>query len=62
MPIAMQITLVGKIVSVQEQSTNLTLMLDDGTGRVELKYWIDNDEAELVRVSFASEAHMCPAP
>ncbi len=62
MPIAMQITLVGKIVSVQEQSTNLTLMLDDGTGRVELKYWIDNDEAELVCVSFASEAHMCPAP
>jgi replication factor A2 len=42
------ITLVGKIASVQEQSTNLTLMLDDGTGRVELKYWIDNDEAELL--------------
>ncbi len=31
-----------------EQATNLTLMLDDGTGQVELKYWIDNDEAELV--------------
>ena len=43
-----QVTLVGRLVSMVEQATNLTLMLDDGTGQVELKYWIDNDEAELV--------------
>lgn len=40
------VTLVGKILSVQEQATNLTIVLDDGTGRVELKYWIDSDETE----------------
>lgn len=45
---AMQVTLVGKILSVQEQATNLTIVLDDGTGRVELKYWIDSDESEQV--------------
>ena len=43
-----QVTLVGRLVSMVEQATNLTLVLDDGTGQVELKYWIDNDEAELV--------------
>jgi replication factor A2 len=43
------VTLVGRLVSMVEQATNLTLMLDDGTGQVELKYWIDNDEAELLQ-------------
>jgi hypothetical protein len=43
-----QVTLVGRLISMQEQATNLTLVLDDGTGQVELKYWIDSDEIELV--------------
>jgi hypothetical protein len=48
-----QITLVGRFVSMHEQATNLTMVLDDGTGRVEIKYFIDSEETELVRVTVA---------
>jgi hypothetical protein len=48
--VVVQITLVGKLVSMHELATNLSMVLDDGTGRVDIKYWIDNDETDLVRV------------
>ncbi|KAF4636160.1 hypothetical protein G7Y89_g1917 [Cudoniella acicularis] len=41
-----QITFVGQINSVYPQATNITYKLDDGTGIVEVKLWIDAEAAE----------------
>ena len=38
-----QITFVGQVRSIQQQTTNITYKLDDGTGIVEVKQWIDSD-------------------
>ncbi|KAK9810493.1 hypothetical protein WJX72_011667 [[Myrmecia] bisecta] len=43
------ITLVGKLVDVKQFETNLTYILDDGTGKVEIKFWLDNDEGDQVQ-------------
>ena len=39
----MQITFVGQIRNVSTQTTNITYKVDDGTGTVEVKQWIDSD-------------------
>ena len=49
----MQVTLVGKITSCDELSTQLKLRLDDGTGTAEVCHWIDSD-SEPHQVSFVS--------
>lgn len=41
-----QVTFVGQIRSVNAQATNITLKIDDGTGQVEVKKWIDGDKPE----------------
>lgn len=42
-----QVRLVGCIVEMKEQSTNVTYTVEDGTGRVECKQWLDaEDETE----------------
>ncbi|KAK7511602.1 replication factor A2 [Phyllosticta citriasiana] len=38
-----QITFVGQIRNISQQSTNITYKFDDGTGTVEVKQWIDSD-------------------
>ena len=38
-----QITFVGQIRNISTQTTNITYKLDDGTGTVEAKQWIDAD-------------------
>jgi replication factor A2 len=38
-----QITFVGQIRNVSTQTTNITYKIDDGTGTVEVKQWIDSD-------------------
>jgi replication factor A2 len=38
-----QITFVGQIRNVSTQTTNITYRVDDGTGTVEVKKWIDSD-------------------
>ncbi|KAL8848176.1 MAG: hypothetical protein Q9221_006784 [Calogaya cf. arnoldii] len=40
-----QITFVGQIRNISTQTTNITYKLDDGTGTVEVKQWIDSDSA-----------------
>lgn len=42
------VTVVGKIVSATEQSTCLIYKIDDGTGKVEVRFWIDSDDSELL--------------
>ena len=39
-----QVTLVGMVRAVSPQTTNVTLRLDDGTGTVEVKQWLDSDK------------------
>jgi len=41
-----QVTFVGQVRSVNPQSTNITLKIDDGTGQIEVKRWIDADKQE----------------
>ncbi|KAL6719306.1 Replication factor A protein 2 [Lecanora helva] len=38
-----QISFVGQIRNISTQTTNITYKLDDGTGTVEVKQWIDAD-------------------
>ena len=42
-----QITFVGQIRNVSSQTTNITYKVDDGTGTVEVKQWIDRDTANM---------------
>jgi len=35
------ITFIGRIRSVAEQTTNITYVIDDGTGTLEVKQWVD---------------------
>jgi replication factor A2 len=39
-----QITLVGSILSVDAQATNVTYLIDDGTGKVTVRIYVDSDE------------------
>jgi len=38
-----QLTFVGQINSIQSQTTNTTYKVDDGTGLIDVKQWIDSD-------------------
>ncbi|KAF2743121.1 replication protein A, subunit RPA32 [Sporormia fimetaria CBS 119925] len=40
-----QLTFVGQIRNLSSQTTNITYKIDDGTGVIEVKQWIDSDEA-----------------
>jgi replication factor A2 len=40
---SVQVTFVGQIRNVSTQTTNITYKIDDGTGTVEVKQWIDSD-------------------
>ncbi|KAF8201721.1 hypothetical protein BJ912DRAFT_514297 [Pholiota molesta] len=37
-----QVTIIGHVVSIQKQTTNSVYMLDDGTGRMEARHWVDS--------------------
>ncbi|KAK4134247.1 replication protein A, subunit RPA32 [Trichocladium antarcticum] len=41
-----QITFVGQVRSVNPQTTNTTYRLDDGTGVIDVKWWIDADKID----------------
>ncbi|TGO23500.1 hypothetical protein BPAE_0130g00180 [Botrytis paeoniae] len=40
-----QLSFVGQVHSISTQATNNTYKVDDGTGLIEVKQWIDNDAA-----------------
>ncbi|KKY24559.1 putative replication factor-a protein [Phaeomoniella chlamydospora] len=40
-----QVTFVGQIRNISTQATNITYKVDDGTGTIEVKQWIDTDNA-----------------
>ena len=35
-------TVVGQVASIQKQATNCVYMVDDGTGRIEARHWVDS--------------------
>ncbi|PPQ87992.1 hypothetical protein CVT25_001071 [Psilocybe cyanescens] len=41
-----QATVVGQVVSVQKQTTNFVYMVDDGTGKMEARHWVDNSNED----------------
>ncbi|KAL5120305.1 Replication factor A protein 2 [Pleosporales sp. CAS-2024a] len=41
-----QLTFVGQIRNISTQTTNTTYRLDDGTGSIEVKQWVDSDNAD----------------
>ena len=45
-----QFTLLGRIISIQDLSTKLTIVMNDGTGEIELSYYLDSGSAETVRI------------
>lgn len=34
----------GLIQKATEQSTNMTFLVDDGTGQIDVRIWLDSDE------------------
>lgn len=40
---ATQVTFVGQVRNISKQTTNVTYKLDDGTGIIEVKVWVDMD-------------------
>ena len=41
-----QIRTIGCIVEMREQSTNILYIIEDGTGRIECKVWLETDQEE----------------
>ncbi|KIH90130.1 replication factor A2 [Sporothrix brasiliensis 5110] len=41
-----QLTLVGQVRAVNPQPTNVTYRIDDGTGSIDVKKWVDADKSE----------------
>ncbi|KAI0184417.1 putative replication factor-a protein [Xylaria flabelliformis] len=40
-----QVTIVGQVRTINPQTTNITYKIDDGTGIIEVKQWLDADKA-----------------
>ncbi|KAK3306996.1 uncharacterized protein B0T15DRAFT_484236 [Chaetomium strumarium] len=52
-----QVTLVGQIRSINQQTVNVTYRIDDGTGIINVKKWIDADKADSAP-SFALDTYV----
>ncbi|KAI0014422.1 replication protein A, subunit RPA32 [Xylariaceae sp. FL0662B] len=55
-----QVTFVGMVRSISPQTTNITYKLDDGTGTIEVKQWLDPDRQDDAggRPSFQPEQYV----
>lgn len=38
--------MVAQVISIQKQATNIVYNLDDGTGRLEARHWVDPSAME----------------
>jgi replication factor A2 len=47
-----QVTFVGMVRTVSPQTTNITFRLDDGTGIIEVKQWLDADKGDEDKPTF----------
>ncbi|KAI1760866.1 replication protein A, subunit RPA32 [Hypoxylon sp. FL1150] len=55
-----QVTFVGMVRQINPQTTNITYRLDDGTGVMEVKQWLDPDKADgdASRAAFTEEQYV----
>ncbi|KAL1846406.1 hypothetical protein VTK73DRAFT_290 [Phialemonium thermophilum] len=53
-----QVTLVGQVRSVNPQSTNITYRLDDGTGSIDVKRWVDAERPDDSDPKFALDQYV----
>jgi replication factor A2 len=51
---ALQVMFIGQIRNISTQATNITYRLDDGTGSIDVKKWIDPDAREALEVGATS--------
>jgi replication factor A2 len=51
------VTFVGQIRNISTQTTNITYKLDDGTGTIEVKQWIDTDAGSHAMDTSAATGH-----
>jgi replication factor A2 len=42
----LQITLVAQVITIDHQATNTVYWLDDGSGRIEGRHWVDSSSEE----------------
>jgi hypothetical protein len=43
-----QVTIVGKILSVQDSNLRITIVISDGTGTAEVSHWLSAEEGDWV--------------
>lgn len=55
-----QVTIVGMVRAINPQTTNITYKIDDGTGVIEVKQWLDADKTaeETATPAFAEEDYV----
>ncbi|KAK1700113.1 hypothetical protein BDP55DRAFT_723713 [Colletotrichum godetiae] len=53
-----QVTFVAQIRQISPQPTNITLKLDDGTGLIEVKKWVDTDKKDDADEKLEIEGHV----
>ncbi|OHE93302.1 hypothetical protein CORC01_11370 [Colletotrichum orchidophilum] len=53
-----QVTFVAQIRQISPQPTNITLKLDDGTGLIEVKKWVDTDKKDDADDKLELESHV----
>ncbi|KAI1168309.1 replication protein A, subunit RPA32 [Nemania serpens] len=54
-----QVTIVGMVRAINPQTTNITYKIDDGTGVIEVKQWLDADKsADAAHPVFAEEEYV----
>ena len=53
-----QITFVGQVRSITPQATNVTVKIDDGTGQIDVKKWIDLDKPQDADPGYEIDSHV----
>lgn len=53
-----QVTIVGQVRQVNPQSTNITYRLDDGTGTIDVKKWVDADKQEDLEPKYQPDQYV----
>ncbi|RYC61134.1 hypothetical protein CHU98_g5073 [Xylaria longipes] len=55
-----QVTIVGMVRAINPQTTNITYKIDDGTGVIEVKQWLDADKSaeEAATPAFSEEEYV----
>ncbi|KAI1874825.1 uncharacterized protein JN550_002254 [Neoarthrinium moseri] len=53
-----QVTFVGMVRNISPQTTNITFKLDDGTGLIEVKQWLDADKDDSGKPQFQLDEYV----